>query len=220
MNNIFRFICESKINFNAEQGGGMDQNAAALFAQKANEDGSEGGKHGILSMNQSLEKILLPLGAINQAAKTFEGLEKSSIQGALSPITNPLPGVIQIGTTHLNILGVNILGEKKHLNMSASSQEIVGEIQSLIGENDSSGSGDNGENYQSQHGDMFDENHQDYSSVEDAGHKIFNSSDHDSSYDFANSRGVENYSDSENHHYTPDPSPQQISSGGKSFDHD
>jgi hypothetical protein len=216
------------INFQADQQSGMSQDAAALFAQKANqEDGDGGGKHGILKMHESLEKILLPLGAMNQAAKTFEGMEKSSIQGALSPLTAPLPGIINIGTTHLNILGVNLLGEKKHLDMNASAQDIVGEIQSLTGDaGGSEDSGGGGDDYhgQSQHGDMFDMSSEDYNSSVSAAHDILSGGGGGESYDHSPSlaglSGAEHRESISDFVAPSDSPPVQVSQGGRTFHDD
>ncbi len=220
MQNIFGLKRYLRVNF-GDQGG---EDAAAFFTKKSDEDGGGDGKHGILNMSDSLEKILLPLGAMNQAAKTFENLEKSTIQGVFSPISNPIPGIIQIGTTHLNILGVNLLGEKQHLNMNATPEEIVGSVESAGddgGSGESSSSDDDDYHDQSQHGDMFDGN--DFSEHHDdllhAGQQILSGGDdYEPSYDLSSARGAEHYDDG--HHYTPDYTPQNSHSHSEGISHD
>ena len=219
MQNIFGLKKYLIVNF-SDQGG---EDAATFFTKKSDEDGGGDGKHGILNMSDSLEKILLPLGAMNQAAKTFGSLEKSTIQGVFSPISNPVPGIIQIGTTHLNILGVNLLGEKQHLNINATPEEIVGSAESAgdDGDGDSSSSDDGDYHDQSQHGDMFDDN--DFSEHHDdllhAGQQILSGGDeYEPSYDLSSAIGAEHHDDGRN--YTPDHTPHNSHSQSEGMSHD
>lgn len=227
------------MNFEAEaQSSGPDQASTALFAKKANEgegdsSGIGEGKHGLFKMGVSLEKILTGPANIEVAAKALEGLA-GNLQGALTPLTTPLSGIMQVGPTHLNIIGINLLGEKKHMNLNATAEEIVGSIGSSevadhSGGGDDGGyssSGESGDDSQhlSQHGEMFDQGMSDSGSHGDegfhddlvsAGQKILSGGGGGEDHDHF--QGVEHHESASN--YVPSSTPSQTSqSHGHEYD--
>ena len=159
----------------------MEQDGEDAYSLLTGKSKDEGGSEGI---DKTLAKIV-GAGLLDSAAKTMSGFN-NNLQGALTPITQPIPGIVQLGTETLNILGgLELLGEKKKLNMNAQAQEIVGNLDDREDDGYASGSeggeasegGDDDFHSQSQYGNMFDESHQDFGDAVGAAQNILSSGD-------------------------------------------